>query len=72
MAVVRVARERFDVQHKLPARSTGIGGNDRYFDAELEWRLRLALADALNLWRVEGIKFPAALAGVLRADLHRA
>ena len=69
VAVVGVARERFGVQHELPARGAGVGGNDRSLDTELVRRVRLALADALDLGSVEGIELPPALALLLRADL---
>ncbi len=69
VAVVRIARQRLGMQHELTARGAGIGGDDRGFDAELVGRRGLALADAFDLGRVEGIKLPAALALLLRADL---
>ena len=69
VAVVRVARERFGVQHELAARGAGVGGDDRSLDTELVRRVRLALADALDLGSVEGIELPPALALLLRVDL---
>jgi hypothetical protein len=72
VAVVRIAWQRRRVQHEHPASGAGIGGGDRGFDAELVRRAGLALADALDLGSMEGIKFPAALALLLRADLSGA
>jgi hypothetical protein len=57
------------VQHELAAGCAGIGGDDRGLDPELIGRAGLALADALDLRRVEGIKLPAALALLLVTDL---
>ena len=67
--VVGIARQCGSVQHELAARGTGVGGDDRDLDAELVGRTGLALADALDLWGVEGIELPTALALPLRADL---
>ena len=53
-------------------RERGIGGDDRGLDAELVGRAGLALADAFDLGGMEGIKLPAALALLLRADLRGA
>jgi hypothetical protein len=60
------------VQHELAARSAGIGGDDRDFDAELVRRAGLAFADAFDLGGMEGIKLPTALTLLLGADLVRA
>src|SRR5207247_8005416 len=40
-------------------------GGDAHFDPELVRPMRLALADALDLWRVQGIDLATALAPVL-------
>ena len=69
MTVVGIARQRFGVQHELPARRPRIGGYDRGLHTELVLRVCLALADALDLGRVEGIELPAALALLLGANL---
>ena len=69
VAVVRIAGQRLGVQHELTARRAGIGGDDRCLDPELVGRAGLALADAFDLGRVEGIELPAALTLLLRADL---
>jgi hypothetical protein len=53
----------------LAARSAGIGGDDRSFDAELVGRAGFALADAFDLGRVEGIELPPELALLLGTDL---
>jgi hypothetical protein len=37
-------------------------GSDAHLDAELVGSVRLALADALDLWRVQGIDLATALA----------
>src|SRR5262245_54642318 len=69
VAVIGIARQRTGVQHELTASGAGVGGDDRGFDAELVGRAGLALADALDLWSVERIELPAALALLLGADL---
>lgn len=58
------------MQHEQVTGSTAVVGDDGGFDAELVWRGCFALADALHLRGVEGIKLPAALALLLRADLR--
>jgi hypothetical protein len=40
-------------------------GSDAHPDAELVGPVRLALADALDLWRVQGIDLATALAALL-------
>jgi hypothetical protein len=55
--------------HELAARGGGVGGDDRDLDAELIGRAGVALADAFDLWGMEGIELPAALALLLRTDL---
>src|SRR4029079_337803 len=69
VAVVGVSRESLGMQHELAARRTGIGADDGGLDAELVGRAGLALTDAFHLRGVEGIKLPATLALLLRADL---
>src|SRR5205085_5521585 len=72
VAVVGIVRQRPDMQHELAAGGGPIVGDDGGFDAELVRRGGLALADAFDLWSVEGIELPAALALLLRADLRGA
>lgn len=62
MAIVRIAGKRAGVEHELAARCAAIIGHDRRLDAELVRRGCLALADALDLRRMERIELPAALA----------
>ena len=57
VAVIGVVRQRLGMEHELAARGAGIGGDDRGLDAELIGRPGLALADAFDLGRVEGISF---------------
>jgi hypothetical protein len=57
------------VQHELAARSAGAGGDDRDLDAELIGGAGFALANALGLGGMEGIKLPATLALLLTSDL---
>src|SRR5579871_5459453 len=72
MAVVRIARQRGGVQHEHAAGGAGIGGGNRGFDTELIGRGSFALADALDLGSMEGIKLPTTLALLLRVDLSGA
>src|SRR6516162_6299216 len=67
VAVIRIAGQRPGVQNKLATRCPGIGGDDGSFHTEFVRRAGLALADALHLRSVEGIRLPAALALLLRA-----
>ena len=69
VAIIRIARQCLGLQYELAARRAGFGGGDRYIDAELIGCAGLALADAFDLRRMEGIEFPAALTLLLRADL---
>src|ERR1051325_3214966 len=69
MAVVGVSRECLGMQHELAARCAGIGADDRRLNAELVRRTGLALANAFHLRGMKGIKLPATLALLLRADL---
>ena len=50
---------------KLPAGGMLHRGGDAHFDTEFVRPVRFALADALDLWRVQGIDFAAALAALL-------
>ena len=69
VTVVRIIRQRLGVQHELAAGSGPVVGDDRDLHSELVRRGCLAFADALHLGGMEGIKLPAALALLLRADL---
>jgi len=69
VAIVGIARRRLGVEHELTAWGAGIGGDDRGFDAKFVRRAGVALADALDFGRVEGIELPAALALLLGSDL---
>jgi hypothetical protein len=62
-AVVRVAGQRADAEHELPARGAGVAHRDADLDAELVAHPRLALADALHLRGVQRVE----LARVARA-----
>jgi hypothetical protein len=57
------------VEHELTASGAGIGGDDRFLDAELVGRAGLGFADAFDLWGMERIELPATLALLLEADL---
>lgn len=70
VVVVGVIGQRPGVQHEQTAGSAAVVGDDGRLDAEFVRRGGLALADALDLRGVEGIKLPAALALLLRADLR--
>ncbi len=58
------------MQDELTALAAFVGGGERDLEAELIGLVRLALANALGLGRVPGIKLPAALALLLAADLR--
>jgi hypothetical protein len=60
--IVRIAGQRLGVQYELAARGAGIGGDNRSLNAELIGRAGVAFADAFDLWGMEGIQLPAALA----------
>ena len=49
----------------MPASGMLHSGGDAHLDAEFVRPVRLALADALDLWRVQGIDLAAALAALL-------
>src|SRR6516164_4404849 len=63
--VIRVARQRCSMGDELTAGGMLHGGGDAHLDAELIRLVRLALADALHLRRVQGIDLAAALAALL-------
>src|ERR687893_487512 len=63
--VVRVAGQRADAEHELPARGAGVAHREAELDAELVAHPRLALADALHLRGVQRIEF-ARVARLLR------
>src|SRR5215475_10201688 len=50
---------------ELPAGGMLHGGGDAHLDPELVRPVRFALADALDLWRVQGIDLATALAALL-------
>jgi hypothetical protein len=60
------------VQYEQAIRRPAVVGDDGGLRAELVRRGGLAFADALHLRGMEGIKLPAALALLLRADLRGA
>ncbi len=60
--VIRVSGQRGDVSDELPAGGMLHGGGDAHLDAELVGPVRLAFADALNLWRVQGIDLAVSMA----------
>ena len=65
-----ISGQGLGVEDELAALAAFVGGGERDLDAELIRFVRLALADALGLGGVPGIKFPAALALLLAADLR--
>src|SRR5258705_1805816 len=70
VTVVRVIGHRPGVQHEQATGSSAVVGDDGGLHAELVRRGGLAFADAFHLRGMEGIKLPAALALLLRADLR--
>ena len=70
VTVVRVIGQRPGVQHEQATGSPAVVGDDGGLHPELVRRGGLALADALHLRGMEGIKLEAALARLLRADLR--
>ena len=70
VTVVRVIGQRLGVQHEQATGSPAVVGDDGGLHAELVRCAGLAFADALHFRGVEGIKLPAALALLLRADLR--
>ena len=69
VTVVRVIGQRPGVQHEQATGSPAVVGDDGGLHAELVRCAGLALADALHLRGMEGIKLPAALTLLLRADI---
>ncbi len=69
VAIVGIAGQGLGVEDELTALGSFVGRRKRDLDAELVRRSCLALADALDLWRMPGIEFPAPLALLLAADL---
>jgi hypothetical protein len=63
--VIRVSGQRCDVCDELPAGGMLHGGGDAHLDAELIGPVRFTFADALHLWRVQGIDLAAALVALL-------
>src|SRR5215207_4552833 len=70
VAVVRIIGQRPGVQHEQATGSPAVVGDDGGLHAEFVRCAGLAFADALHLRGMEGIKLPAALALLLRADLR--
>src|SRR5579864_4000692 len=70
VAVVGIVRQRPGMEHEQATGSPAVVGDDGGLDAELVRRGGLSFADALHLRGMEGIKLPAALALLLRTDLH--
>jgi len=70
VTVVRIIGQCPRVQHELAAGSRPVVDDDGSLHAELVRRGGLAFADALHLGGMEGKKLEAALALLLRADLH--
>jgi hypothetical protein len=71
VTVERVAVQRFGVQHKLAVFGLGGRGDHRDLAAELVRRSDLALANALELGRMQGIDLGAALPVILKTHPHR-
>jgi hypothetical protein len=69
VAVIGIARQRFHMGDELAAFGVADGGGDRDLDAELVRPVGLALADAFDLRRVQGVELSAALALTLGAHL---
>jgi hypothetical protein len=69
MAIVGIAMQRFGVEHELATLRLGDRGCHRDLAAELVGRSGLALADTLDLGRVQAVELPAALALPLAAYL---
>ena len=68
VAVEGIAVQCLGMQHELAALGRGDRGGDRDLAAELVGRAGFALADALDLGRVQRIDLGAALAVILEAD----
>ena len=63
--VIRITRQCCSMGDKLPADGMLHRGGDAHFDTEFVRPVRFALADALDLWRVQGIDLATALAALL-------
>src|SRR5262249_2198420 len=63
--VIRIARQCCSMGDKLSAGGMLHRGGDAHFDTEFVRPVRFALADALDLWGVQGIDLAAALAALL-------
>src|SRR5688500_6500852 len=68
MPVIRIAGQRFDMRHELPAPAAPERRRDAHLDAELVGLVGLALADALDLGGVQAVDLAAALALALVLD----
>src|ERR1700688_5026577 len=64
MAVIGILRTGAGAEHELSARGAGVGHREAYLDAELPARPGFALADALDLGRVQGVEL-ALVGGLL-------
>ena len=63
--VIGIAGQCCGMGDELPAGGMVHRGGDAHLDPELVRPVRFALADALDLWRVQGIDLAAALAALL-------
>src|SRR5262249_42078543 len=63
--VIRIAGQCCSMDDKLPAGGMLHRGGDAHLDPEFVRPVRFALADALELWGVQGIDLAAALAALL-------
>src|SRR5262245_3539135 len=70
VTVVRIDGHCARMQHEQATGSPAVVGDDGGLHSELVGRGGLAFADAFHLRGMEGIKLPAALALLLRADLR--
>ena len=71
MAVIGIARQRLRVDDELAALAVLEGGGDTDLDAELVGLVRLALADALHLGRMQAVDLGPALSALLGAYAPR-
>src|SRR4029079_14396282 len=71
VSVIRIAGQRSDPKHELPAVRSGVGDRERELDAKLKAGPRLAFGDALHLGRVQGIDLVRVL-GALRQQARYA
>src|SRR5262249_8026323 len=63
--VIGIAGQCCGMRAELPAGGMLHRGGDAHFDTEFVRPMRFALADTLDLWRVQGIDLAAALAALL-------